>query len=362
MDMNNMKIHFDINNLFKVAVFIVVMLLLFEIRNLLLILLASVIIATFAEGFINVAKKIHIPRIVSVIFFYLMIVVLFGGIIFFMVPVLGKELSSLQTLYPEISQYVQNAQLLRDVAEQNITLTEFFDGNDGGAIAQSLFQNISTLVGGLVNLIILFVVSFYLSVQEQGIERFIRILTPIKQEEYAVDLWRRTKKKIGAWFNGQLLLALILTVLTYIGLALLGSPYALLLAILAGIFGMIPYGIVLALVPAVVIAFIHGGWRFGLMVLLMYWIIQQITDYVLQPLILKKLTGLPTLVVILSIIIAGSLAGVIGVVIAVPLAVFILELVHDREHSKQHILDELEHIERENRQPDANIKHHHEEE
>lgn len=358
--MNKHKIYFDIGNLFKVAVFVVIMLLLFQIRGLLIILLASVVVATFAEGFVNLGRRISFPRVLSVIIFYLTIVVFFGGIIFFMVPVLGKELSSLQSLYPEIGTFLENAQILRDIAEQNVPLTEFFETDQGSSLAQRLFQNISVLVGGLVNLIILFVVSFYLSVQEQGIERFIRILTPLKHENYAIDLWHRTKKKIGAWFNGQLLLALIVAILTYLGLVILGSPYALLLALLAGIFGMIPYGIIIALVPAVIIAFIHGGWRFGLMVLLMYWVVQQITDYVLQPIILKKLTGLPTLVVILSVIIAGSLAGVIGVVIAVPVAVFILELVHDRENNKRHILDELEQVEQEHNNQRKNSEYYEE--
>ena len=265
----------------------------------------------------------------------------------FLIPVLIRELGSLQGLYPEITTYIENAKLLQGIAQQDISVSRLFE-SEGGNVAQNLFRNISGLVGGLVNFVILFVVSFYLSVQEGGIERFIRILVPLKHEDYAIDLWRRTRTKIGSWFNGQLLLALILTILTYLGLTIVGAPYALLLAMLAGVFGMIPYGIVLALLPAVAISFVNGGWQLALIVFAMYWVIQQITDYVLQPMILKKLTGLPTLVVILSVIIAANLAGIMGVLIAVPVAVFILEMVHDREYSKQRILDELEHIENKN--------------
>ncbi len=179
-------------------------------------------------------------------------------------------------------------------------------------------------------------------------ERFIRILVPLRHEEYAIDLWRRTRIKISAWFKGQLLLAIILAIFTYLSLAIVGMPYALLLALLAGLFGMIPYGILLALIPAVGIAMIHGGWEFGLIVLFIYWIIQQITDFVIQPLILRKLTGLPSLIVILSVIIAANLAGIIGIIIAVPIAVFILEMVNDLENSKKQILAELEAVENQN--------------
>lgn len=345
--MKTVKINFDIPNLISVVTLVAVVALMYEIRGLLLVLLTAVVLATFAESFVKLGHKIRLPRVVSVVLFYIVMITLFGGVVLFMVPVLIQEIGSLQNVYPEIGAYIENAQLLQGLAQQDVSLTEFFASQEGGSLAQELFRNISSVLGGLLNMVILLVVSFYLSVQEGGIERFIRILIPLKHEDYAIDLWRRTKVKIGSWFNGQLLLALILTILTYLSLQIFSVPYALLLALLAGIFGMIPYGIVLALVPAAAIAFTNGGWQLALIVLILYWVIQQITDYVLQPMILKRLTGLPTLVVILSIIVAGSIAGVLGVMIAVPTAVFLLEIVHDRENSKRHLLHEME--ENENR-------------
>ena len=346
--MNETKIYFDTNNLISIGVVFGIFFLLFQIRDLLLVLLVAVVIAAFAESFVNVGKRLKFPRVLSVVLFYVIMLAVFGGVVLFMVPVLIQELGSLQGLYPEIGDFIESARLLQGVAGQDISLGQLFASSNGSSVAQDLFRNISGLVGGLVNLIIILVVSFYLAVQEGGIERLIRILVPLKHEDYAIDLWGRTKIKISSWFNGQLLLSLILAVLTYIGLTIVGTPYALLLALVSGVFGMIPYGIVLALIPAVLISFINGGWQLGIIVLIMYWIIQQLTDYVLQPLILKRLTGLPTLVVILSVIIAASLAGIMGVLIAVPVAVFVLEIVHDREYSKRHILDELEHIETNN--------------
>lgn len=358
--MKHIKVHFDTPNLVSVVVLIAIVAILFQIRGLLLVLLTALVLATFAESFVKLGNKVRFPRVISVILFYIFMLTLFGGIVLFMVPVLIQELGSLQNIYPEIGAYIENAQLLQGLAQQDVSLTEFFASQEGSSFAQELFRNISRVLGGLVNMIILLVVSFYLSVQEKGIERFIRILVPIRHENYAIDLWRRTKEKIGSWFNGQLLLALILAILTYLGLQIFSVPYALLLALLAGIFGMIPYGIVLALVPAVAIAFVAGGWQLALIVFILYVVIQQITDYVLQPLILKRLTGLPTLVVILSVIIGGSLAGVLGVIIAVPAAVFLLEIVHDRESSKRHILNEIEEIE--NRKTDTMNEGNHEKE
>jgi predicted PurR-regulated permease PerM len=345
--MSKLKISFDINNLLLVAIFLSVLAMVYQIRGLLLILLAAVVVASFAEGIVEVGKKIHFPRVVSVVLFYLVMISLFGGALVFIVPVLVDELGSLSKYYPDIAHLVENGKLIQQITNQEIPVTDLIT-NQNSTIAQKIFSNISIVFGGLVNVIILLVVSFYLSVQEGGMERFIRILVPLRHEEYAIDLWRRTRIKISAWFKGQLLLAIILAIFTYLSLAIVGMPYALLLALLAGLFGMIPYGILLALIPAVGIAMIHGGWEFGLIVLFIYWIIQQITDFVIQPLILRKLTGLPSLIVILSVIIAANLAGIIGIIIAVPIAVFILEMVNDLENSKKQILAELEAVENQN--------------
>lgn len=345
--MSKLKISFDINNLLLVAIFLSVLAMVYQIRGLLLILLAAVVVASFAEGIVETGKKIRLPRVISVVLFYLLMILLFGSALVFIVPVLIDELGSLSKYYPDIARLVENGKLIQQITNQEIPVTDLIT-NQNSTIAQKIFSNISIVFGGLFNLIILLVVSFYLSVQEGGMERFIRILVPIRHEEYAVDLWRRTRIKISAWFKGQLLLAIILAIFTYLSLAIVGMPYALLLALLAGLFGMIPYGILLALIPAVGIAVIHGGWKFGLVVLFIYWIIQQITDFVIQPLILRKLTGLPSLIVILSVIIAAKLAGIIGIIIAVPIAVFILEMVNDLENSKKQILAELEAVENQN--------------
>ena len=92
--------------------------------------------------------------------------------------------------------------------------------------------------------------SFYFSIQEKGIEDFLRIIIPIQYEDYVVDLWERSRRKIALWMKGQVVLGFVVAVLTYLTLSLLGIEYALLLSIIAGIMELVPYGILVALIPA----------------------------------------------------------------------------------------------------------------
>jgi predicted PurR-regulated permease PerM len=111
-------------------------------------------------------------------------------------------------------------------------------------------------------------------------------------------------------------------------------PYALLLALLAGIFGMIPFGILVATVPAVILTLIHRGALTALYVLGLYWLLQQLTDYVIAPQIVRKATGLPSLMVIISLILSVTLMGFLGFFLAIPLALLVLEIVADTERVK----------------------------
>jgi predicted PurR-regulated permease PerM len=141
------------------------------------------------------------------------------------------------------------------------------------------------------NFLLIILISFYLSVQERGIENFLRIIFPIKYEAYAVDLWERSRRKIALWMKGQMLLALVVGVLTYLTLSLLGIQYALLLALIAGIMELVPYGMIVSLVPAFAFSFLSGGLSSALLVTGAYLIIHQFEVFLFAPLIIKKSSG-----------------------------------------------------------------------
>ena len=180
------------------------------------------------------------------------------------------------------------------------------------------------------------VLSFYLAAQEEGVDDFLRIVTPVKKHDYIIDLWKRSQRKIGYWLQGQILLGVIIGVLTYIVLMIVGIPHALILALVAAAFEIIPvFGPIIAAVPAVLIAFSAGG--FGKAVLLagLYIIIHQFENHLFYPLVTKKIVGISPIVVILALVIGFKLAGILGAILAVPLSAAFMEYIHDIEKSKK---------------------------
>lgn len=141
--------------------------------------------------------------------------------------------------------------------------------------------------------------------------------------------------------QGQLLLALIIGVLVYLGLTILGVKYALLLAILAAFAELVPVvGPVLAAIPAIAIAFTDGGTSLGFMVVAFYIIIQQFENHLMYPLVVNKVVGVPPLLVILGLIIGAKLFGFLGILLSVPVAAALMEFVKDVEKNKNKILNE----------------------
>lgn len=184
-------------------------------------------------------------------------------------------------------------------------------------------------------MVIIIVLSFYLAVQEDGVGKFIRIITPYKHEKYMVGLWKRSQVKIGRWMQGQLMLSSIVGILVYLGLTLIGVEHALLLAVLAGAFELIPlFGAIMAAIPALFIAFIGGGMPTLMIVAIFYIIVQQFENHIIHPLIVRKVVGIPPIISIIALIVGGKLAGFLGILIAVPIAAIMMELLADYEAGK----------------------------
>jgi predicted PurR-regulated permease PerM len=123
--------------------------------------------------------------------------------------------------------------------------------------------------------------------------------------------------------------------LVFLGLTLLGVENALLLAVLAGMFEIIPlFGPILAAIPAVTLALITNGMTSALLVIGLYVIIQQFENQLIYPLVVRKIVGVPPIVSILALIIGGKLAGFVGLIISVPLATMLMEFLNDIEKNK----------------------------
>jgi predicted PurR-regulated permease PerM len=315
----------------------------YYVRNVVLILLASVVIASAIEPAVRALGKLGVPRVVSVIAIYLGVAACFFVFTLIFVPPMLGELSRLSTFLPN---YLENIAITEVVPGQgNLVGGQLLDSlsikagieqlRDAIAgLSQGFFHTVSLLFGGALSAILVLVISFYLAVEEKGVENFLRVILPVEKEKYVISLWRRTQEKIGLWLQGQVILGVVVGVLVFLGLTILNVPYATTLAVIAALFEVIPiFGPVISAIPAALFGF-SVSTSLGFMVIGLYIIIQQFENHLIYPLVVTKIVGIPPIVVIVALLIGGELAGILGILLAVPVTTILVELFNDLEKRK----------------------------
>ena len=342
-------IQISTNAVMKVILYGLLLWLLFFLRDLVLVLLTAIVIASAIEPATKWFMKYRIPRIPSVLMVYVTVAIFLFVIFYFFIPPILDDTAG---FYAQLPQYIENlnasnpipdTQLISPEAVTNgiesaggFSISELISNlqNSIANVSEGFIRTISAVFGGILSFIFIVVFSFYFAVQENGINDFLRIVTPVKHQKYIIDLWRRSQIKIGLWMQGQLVLALIIGVLTYLGLTIFGVQYAFLLAVLAAMFELIPiFGPILAAIPAVIVALFESV-GLGFMVVGLYVIIQQFENHLIYPLVVKKVIGVPPMLVIIAIIIGAKLAGFLGILLSVPVAAALQEFVKDIQKEK----------------------------
>jgi predicted PurR-regulated permease PerM len=190
-----------------------------------------------------------------------------------------------------------------------------------------------SVVGGIVQVVVTFLLIFFLSLymtkDSPSIRRYIEGLFPRNYQSEWIDLLRRMGYIWQSFFRGQLILCILVGFTTWVALELAGMPGALLLGILAGMLEIIPtLGPTLSMIPAVIIALIQGStvlneygvnnFGFALITAAIYFIIQQLENYILVPRIIGRGVNLHPIVVLCGVGIGYNLFGILGALFAAP--------------------------------------------
>ena len=332
----------------KIFVAVLIFMGFFYVSDFIIALLVAVVLASSVEMPVRALRKWGIPRAVAVIGIFLTLIILVAATILIFIPPLADDLALFIKSLPKILESVRIfgkdlgfkdlslaiTDISRDISKGEIlsVLKTSFFGSSG------FFATTTAVIGSLVNLVLTFVLAVYLALEEDGVEKFLRLVVPVNKEEYITDLWERAQKKIGLWMQGQLLLSLFVSLLVYIPMLVLSIPYATLLAVLAFVGELIPMvGLTLATVPALFLAWMQGGTTLLGVVAFIYFIISQLENHVLVPKVMNKLVGVPSVLVIIAIVIGAKLAGIWGVLLAVPFASILMELADDVRKRKTYV-------------------------
>ena len=170
--------------------------------------------------------------------------------------------------------------------------------------------------------ILALIVTFYFLVDGRMLRDRTVALLPDAHRQRTVDVMGRIHDVLGKWLRGQLALIALVAIVVYIALGpILHLPYALGIAILTGVLEIIPLiGPLIATAIAGVDAFARGGPQLAAVVVVIYFVLRQVEDQVVMPIVIGRAVHLHPVITIFAVLVGLSVYGVLGGLLGVPVA------------------------------------------
>lgn len=297
-----------------------------QISDVLLLLFVSVILVSAFHSPVNWLVKKKIPRPLAILFLYLLIAIILGGVIAIIIPPFIEQtktlLNNLPFLLNNISQLTPYSVPAQDILR---SLGKGFD-NIGGDI----FRYTLGFFGNIITVVTLFVFTFYLLLRWENLGKSLS--AGLGSEERFTKLLNRIETGLGNWVRGELFLMVMIGIMSYVGLSLLGIPYALPLGIFAGLLEIVPIiGPIISAVPAIIVTLAISP-LLALATAALYFLIQQLENNLIVPKVMQRAVGLDPLATILSLMIGAKLMGTLGALLAVPFVLLAKIIILDFYH------------------------------
>lgn len=310
----------------KVILAVVSVYFLYQISDILVLFIFALIISIMLNPAVDLLRRLRIPRGVAVIFIYFGFFGLLSFFIYLGIPGFVKEIREFSLLLPQYFERMSPfMQQLGVEAFESVDV--FFETlrESSEAIAQNVFNVLVIIFGGMFSALFVITMSVFLSLEGSIVEKGIGKFTSVNNRENALTIWKKCRKQVSNWFLGRVLAGIFVGLLSFLVFYLFDVNYALLFALIAGLFNFIPY-----LGPVV-----SGGLFFviialdsvekAVFVLIAFAIIQTIESSVLTPLLSRRFMGVSPALVLIAIVIGGSLWGALGAFLAIPILGILFE-------------------------------------
>lgn len=306
--------------------------------DMLLPVLASIVIAYLLEGVVRKMQKFGSTRISAVVLVFSVFLTFLTFIIFGVAPLVSSQLSE---LFTELPRYLlQGQQILLQlpevypfVSEEQVTeLVDLINRELTDVGSQIVSMSLSSIPGLITLAVYVFLVPvlvFLFMKDKERIWKWFGGILP-KNRSLVSQVSDEMDLQLGKYIRGKFLEIMVVGIVTYIGFAILGIKYSILLSVLVGLSVLVPYiGAAVVTIPVLLIAFFQWGWTTEFFWLVGFFGVSQALDgTVLVPWLFSGLVNLHPIAIIVSVLVFGGLWGFWGVFFAIPLATLVSAVIH----------------------------------
>src|SRR6056297_259488 len=316
----------------------------FELKHLLTPFLIALFLAYLFDPIIDLLEK-KINRTIAVIIFLIVVLGVFFLILLFIIPNLIDQIKRLITTIGKnqdaIISFIENKWEI--VSESKLidlnNLTTEIQKFTKNLLNQfiNIFTGLTMIFKSLFNIIIIPVVGFYLLRDYDSIKRWVFERFSEENKKKVEKGYERFNKIFGRYVRGVLTDAIIVGILTYIGLSIIGIQFALVIGIITIFFSLLPYiGIWISFSLSVLIVLTSGGSLIDIVYLsIVYFTVQILEGTIIYPKVIGKMIGLHPVVIMMTLLILAHFLGIVGFLIGVPTTALIWYFIERRFYKKQ---------------------------
>ena len=333
--MKKLQIEISWNFFWQALIFLGIVLVFYLARQALGVLFTAIVISLALDPAVSFFEKRGVNRILGTLFVFIAGLLVVAAAIFFLVPMFVTEIGAFLTQFNEIFSNIFGfgvpEKAIESINENLSRILSFITSTN-----ISITGAISTIVSNIIMVFATAIITFYLSIEKNGTERLLRVLLPNAYEGPVLKIFNHFKNKIRLWLVAQLGLSLLVGVIVTLGLWLLGVEYAITLGVVAAIMELVPViGPILSGIAAFLIA-VSESLTLGIYVIIFFFIVQQLENHILIPLLMKKAMRIHPVMVIIALIAGAQIAGFVGIILAVPIALLVQEILNSLAERKDH--------------------------
>lgn len=293
----------------------------------LLIILAGILVATFFKGLASILQlKLPLGDKSALAISTLLFVLICSISVSVLFPRINEQVDVLKKELPSATNQAKQKLEKYSLGKWTLSQIDQYSKNykkDSGQITVFF----SSFFGGLADFYIIFFLGLFFMVQPNIYKNGIVLLFPLTMRERANQVLLTLGFTLRRWLLGKIFSMLVVGILTGIGLAILGIPLALTLAIFAALITFIPnFGPILSLIPAFLLALTMGV-DYAIYVCILYAGIQALESNVITPFIQSKMIAFPLALILIAQVMLGIFTGVLGLILAVPVTAIIMVLI-----------------------------------
>ncbi len=318
------KIEISLKTIFTVLIVGALLYILSHVTDILIQVFVAFVLMTALNPIVNRLQQLKMSRGMAIVTTYITMISLVVVVFAAAIPALIDQTTKLVTQLDLPQQpFLARLQDLQLTSSQLIPLVSQYGGSVG-----KVLEIVFTTFSALFTFFTVLVMTLYFLLGRDHLYTYATIFFRSgDKKSRSKQMVDRVEKALGSWVRGEFLLMLAIGVMSYIGLTLLGIPFALPLAIFAGLMEALPnIGPTLAAIPAVVVALVSVSPAMAGVTTILYILVQQVENNFVVPQVMKHATGIRPLTTIILILMGFRFGGVLGALLSVPIFIVAREV------------------------------------